>query len=70
MEALLPNRLLDLEALGFTVVPPDPGGNAQKIFLPRVALKELVVLGVVGGSQLRQQKKAKPPVPDQITLFD
>jgi hypothetical protein len=69
MEALLPNRLLELEPLGFTVVPPDPGGNAQKLFLPRVALKELQVLGVVG-SQARQQKKAKPAVPDQIKLFD
>ena len=69
MDALLPNRLLDLEPLGFTVVPPDPGGNAQKIFLPRLALKEIQVLGVVG-SQLRQQKKAKPVVPDQIKLFD
>ncbi len=69
MEALLPNRLLDLEPLGFTVVPPDPGGNAQKLFLPRLALKELQVLGVVG-SQARQPKKAKPAPPDQIKLFD
>lgn len=69
MEALLPNRLLDLEPLGFTVVPPDPGGNAQKIFVPKASLKELLVLGVVGGSQLRQPKKAKPTAPDQISLF-
>ncbi len=70
MEALLPNRLLDSDPLGFTVVPPDPAGNSQKLFLPRPALKDLQVLGVVGGSQLRQQKKAKPAVPDQIKLFD
>lgn len=70
MEALLPNRLLDLETLGFTVVPPDPGGNAQKLFLPRVALKELLVLGVVGSGQQRQKQKAKPTVPDQIKLFE
>ena len=69
MEALLPNRLLELEPLGFTVVPPDPGGNAQKLFLPRLALKEFTVLGVVG-SQMRQPKKAKPAPPDQIQLFD
>ena len=69
MEALLPNRLLDLEPLGFTVVPPDPGGVSQKLFLPRIALKELQVLGVVG-SQIRHPKKPKPTVPNQIQLFD
>ncbi|MBY0504269.1 MAG: hypothetical protein K2X03_10180 [Bryobacteraceae bacterium] len=70
MEALLPNRLLEIEGTGFTVVPPDSGGNAQKLFLPRPALKDMQVLGVVGGAQLRQQKKPKPPVPNQIQLFE
>lgn len=69
MEALLPNRLLELEPLGFMVVPPDPGGTAQKLFLPRLALKEMIVLGVVG-SQIRQARKPKPPAPNQIQLFD
>lgn len=69
MEALLPNRLLELEPLGFTVVPPDPGGNSQKLFLPRTALRELQVLGVVG-SPVRNKQKAKPPVPNQIQLFE
>ncbi len=69
MEALLPNRLLDLEPLGFTVVPPDPAGNAQRLFLPRQALKEMQVLGVVGAAAVRGQKR-KAPVPNQPTLFD
>jgi len=68
MEGILANNLLQLEPHGFTVVPPDPYSNNQRIFLPRAALKELQVLGVVG-SPLRR-RKPKPPSKDQIGLFD
>lgn len=70
IEALLANRLLDLEPTGFSVVPPDPSANAQKIFVPRAALREVSVLGVVG-SPLRQQSRSKKPTSqDQLKMFD
>jgi hypothetical protein len=50
------------------VVPPDPYSNNQRLFLPRAALTELQVLGVVG-SPLRRPK-AKPVPKEQIGLFD
>jgi hypothetical protein len=50
------------------VVPPDPYSNNQRVFLPRAALSELQVLGVVG-SPLRQ-RKPKPVPKEQIGLFD
>ena len=68
MEGILANNLLQLEPYGFTVVPPDPYANNQRIFLPRAALKEIQVLGVVG-SPLRR-RKPKPETKEQIGLFE
>lgn len=69
MDGILPNNLLTLESQGFTVVPPDPYSNNQRLFLPRAALAEVQVLGVVG-SPLRRQPKTKPVPKEQIRLFD
>ena len=68
MDGILANNLLLVEAQGFTVVPPDPYSNNQRLFLPRVALAEVQVLGVVG-SPLRR-RKAKEVPKEQIGLFD
>ena len=68
MEGILANNLLQLDPHGFTVVPPDPYSNNQRIFLPKTALKELQVLGVVGSPLKR--RKPKPEVKDQIGLFE
>jgi len=68
MDGILANNLLMTESQGFTVVPPDPYSNNQRLFLPRTALTELQVLGVVG-SPLRR-RKPKPVSKEQIGLFD
>ena len=68
MEGILANNLLQLEPRGFTIVPPDPYSNNQRIFLPKVALKELQVLGVVGSPLKR--RKPKPAAKEQIGLFE
>jgi hypothetical protein len=68
MEGILPNNLLQLENHGFVVVPPDPYGNRQRVFVPRVALLAVEVLGVVG-SPLKK-RKAKADAGAQIGLFD
>jgi hypothetical protein len=68
MDGILANNLLLMESQGFTVVPPDPYSNNQRLFLPRAALIELQVLGVVG-SPLRR-RKPKPVPKEQIGLFD
>ena len=67
-DGILANNLLLTESHGFTVVPPDPYSNNQRLFLPRAALTELQVLGVVG-SPLRR-RKPKPVPKEQIGLFD
>jgi hypothetical protein len=62
----MPNDLLQAEA-GFTVVPPDPTFQNQRIFVPRQALQTVQVLGVIG-SPLRRKK---PVVGEtQLKMFD
>jgi hypothetical protein len=68
MDGILANNLLQLEPYGFTVTPPEPYSNNQRVFVPRAALAELQVLGVVG-SPLRP-RKAKPVAKEQIGLFE
>jgi hypothetical protein len=65
LEGLMPNNLLQVEAEGVQVIPPD---GAQRVFVPRAALKSVQVLGVVG-SPLRTGRK-KPAARDQIGLFE
>jgi len=67
MDGILPNNLLTWDSAGFTVTPPEPDGNSQKIFVPRQALRGIQILGVVG-SPLRTKKK-KAPAADQPSLF-
>lgn len=69
MDGILANNLLTTEPHGFTVVPPDPYSNNQRLFLPRAALTEMQVLGVVG-SPLRRRLKPKTTSKEQIGLFD
>jgi hypothetical protein len=48
MEGIVANNLLDLLDTGVQLTPPDLHGNSLKIFIPRSALAEMKVLGVVG----------------------
>jgi len=70
LDGVVPNNLLNLEMTGFTVVPPDPSFLNQRIFVPKAALLEAQVMGVIG-SPLRQPagRKAKPKSLAQIELF-
>ena len=68
MEGVMPNNLLQLEPYGFTIIPPDPYSNQQRIFIPKLALDAVEVLGVVGSPL----KKRKPKIAskEQIGLFE
>ena len=68
MEGVMPNNLLPAEPHGFTVIPPDPYSNHQRLFIPRSALRSVEVLGVVG-SPLKKRKPKAPPK-EQIGLFE
>jgi Family of unknown function (DUF6982) len=48
LEGVVPNDLLSLLDNGVQITPPDFSSNTDRIFVPRSALSELTVLGVVG----------------------
>jgi hypothetical protein len=70
LDGVVPNNLLSLDSSGFTVIPPDPSFLNQRIFIPKPALVEAQVMGVIG-SPLRQpaSRKIKPKSPAQIEMF-
>jgi hypothetical protein len=48
LEGIVPNNLLEMLDRGVQITPPDLHGVTLRIFIPRAALTELTVLGVVG----------------------
>jgi Family of unknown function (DUF6982) len=75
LDGLLSENLLELEPQGYLITPPDVFSNNLKIFVPRIALESLEVLGVItngarrgnGGSGRRRRN---PPAPSrQMRLF-
>jgi len=67
IEGLMPNDLMQIAPEGFLVIPPDTRSNTQRIFIPRTALQELVVLGVIGG--IPGKRRARPEI-EQVPMFE
>jgi hypothetical protein len=65
LEGVVPNDLLGLLDNGVQITPPDFNANTDHIFVPRSALTELTVLGVVG---IARRKPAATPA--QPRLFN
>jgi uncharacterized protein DUF6982 len=66
LEGTMPNNLASTSAEGFLINPPDSRSNTQRIFVPRTALTELAVLGVVG---VPQKRRAAGAPERQVPLF-
>ena len=66
LEGLLSGNLLQIEPYGFAATPPDPA--MQRIYVPRAALSDLEVLGVIGSAL--KKPKAKPISADQLAMFE
>ncbi len=67
LEGVVPNDLLALLDQGVQITPPDLHGSSLRIFIPRTALAEMTVLGVVG---VARRKPAPAAVADQPKLFN
>jgi hypothetical protein len=65
LEGVVPNDLLALLDSGVQITPPDLNGAAVRIYVPRSALAELTVLGVVGVAR----RKPSAPAAAQPKLF-
>ena len=68
LEGMLPNNLMQVDSAGFSIIPPDPTFQNQRIFVPRTALSEVQVLGVVG-SPLRRRQPKKAGGEGQLEMF-
>src|SRR6201990_641233 len=66
LEGVVPNDLLALLDNGIQITPPDLNSNTDRIFVPRSALTEVTVLGVVG---IARRKPPSPAVAAQPRLF-
>ena len=65
IEGVVPNDLLSLLDRGVQITPPDLHGTTLRIFIPRSALAQMTVLGVVGIAR----RKPAAPVQPQPGLF-
>src|SRR6202007_1397680 len=66
LEGVIPNDLLSLIDNGLQITPPDLNSTTDRIFIPRSALSEVTVLGVVG---IARRKPAAQPAATQPRLF-
>ena len=71
VEGMVSNDLLNLLDAGVQLTPPDLHGNTTRMFIPRSALLELKVLGVVGVARRAAKDGAavRAPAASQTNLF-
>jgi len=69
VEGVMPNDLSMMDEFGVTFTPPDAGANVQRVFVPRRALQQIKVLGVVGSPVNRRRPRKKAASEDQRDLF-
>jgi len=63
LEGVVPNDLLSLIDNGLQITPPDLNSATDRIFIPRSALSEVTVLGVVG---IARRKPAAAPAQPRL----
>jgi hypothetical protein len=69
IEGLAANDLVELLDAGIQLTPPDLHGNTIRLFVPRTAIEEMKVLGVVGIAR-RGPREIRPVVSSsQSKLF-
>ena len=68
MEGIVANELLDLLDKGVQLTPPNLHGNTLRLFIPRSALSEVKVLGVVGVAR-RSPADTRVATASQSKLF-
>lgn len=73
LDGLLSHNLLEWPAAGYLIVPPKAGAARQRVFIPRAALKNTELMGVVGSSPAAGKRRASRPPEEnrgQLTMFD
>ncbi len=68
IEGMMPNDLLHEGSEGFSIIPPDTRSNTQRIFVPRAALAEMTVIGVIGDKKSGRRGR-RPEDTLQVSMF-
>jgi Family of unknown function (DUF6982) len=68
IEGMMTNDLLHEGGDGFSVIPPDTSSNTQRIFVPRAALAEMTVMGVIGEKK-SGRRGSRPEDTRQVPMF-
>jgi hypothetical protein len=55
LEGMMANDLTQVAPQGYLITPPDTRGNTQKVFVPKRALHEMIVLAVIGRPETRKK---------------
>jgi len=69
LEGIVVNELLEILDRGIQFTPPDLHGNCSRVYVPRSALTEVKVLGVVGAAK-RLPRPAAAATSAQPKLFE
>ena len=70
VEGMLANNLLLVEPAGFSIIPPDPTFQNQRLFVPKAALADVQVLGVIGSPLKRRPAKKVDEDQGQLQMFN
>ena len=70
IDGLVPSDLLALEPAGFTITPPEATSFAPRVWLPKAAVREAIVLGVIGAAAATRRERKKKVGAGQLEMFD
>jgi hypothetical protein len=73
LDGVLPQNLLEWPNAGYLLTPPHSGASRQRVFVPRAALSQTELRGVVGKPTGAPSPGSKPTVArdsGQLTMFE
>ena len=73
LEGVLPHNILEWPSQGYFLTPPRANTYRQRVFLPRQAVRETALLGLVGKGTVLENKAAKKAdrnADRQLSMFD
>jgi hypothetical protein len=73
LDGILSHNLLDWPEAGYLLTPPRAGATRQRVFVPRPAVTQTELRGVVGrpaGLPVAQGKRPGAEPEDQLNMFD
>jgi hypothetical protein len=68
LEGLAANDRSLVDGAGLLLTPPDMRSNTQRIYIPRLAIQALEVVGLIG-APAKKRTPVGPPAEDQPELF-